>query len=109
MACRADWYTRPLRRAFRGREGKAFYALQFNPPVEPEECLLTTLIVVFGSVNTQGPITKTGRLDMPRPKSVPPSSGALMRERGGPIPLASCVFTSTMRMPSITTPALLQP
>src|SRR6266487_568604 len=55
MACRADWYTRPLRRAFRGREGRASYALQFNPPVEPEECLLTTLSVVFGSVNTQGP------------------------------------------------------
>lgn len=25
-----------------------------NPPVEPEECLLTILIAVFGSVHIQG-------------------------------------------------------
>src|SRR5437588_7090688 len=55
MACSADRYTRPPRRASRGREGSASYAFPFNPPVEPEEYLLTHLIVVFGSVNTQGP------------------------------------------------------
>ena len=55
MACRADWYTLPLRRASRGRKESASYTLQFNLPVEPEECLLKILIVVFGSVNTQGP------------------------------------------------------
>src|SRR5437764_37936 len=55
MACRADWYTRPPRHASRGREGSTEDALQFNPPVEAEECLLTILIVVFGSVSTQGP------------------------------------------------------
>jgi isopentenyl diphosphate isomerase/L-lactate dehydrogenase-like FMN-dependent dehydrogenase len=30
-------------------------ALQFNPPVEPAECLMTLHIVVFRSVHTQGP------------------------------------------------------
>src|SRR5690348_3462985 len=55
MACRADWYTHPLQRASRGREGSTSSMPQFNLPVEPEECLVTTLIVVFGSVNTQGP------------------------------------------------------
>ncbi len=55
MACRTDWYPRPLRRASRGRKGSASCALQFNPPVEPEECLLKILLVVFGSVHTQGP------------------------------------------------------
>jgi len=55
MACRADWYTRPSRRTSRGRARSMSYVLPFNPLVEPEECLLTSLIVVFGSVHTQGP------------------------------------------------------
>ena len=55
MACRGDRHTRPLGCAPRGRVGSASYVLQFNPPVEPEERLLMLLIVVFGSVHTQGP------------------------------------------------------
>jgi len=48
MARRGDWYTPPPGRASGGKVGSASYALQFNPPVEPEECLLMLLIVVLG-------------------------------------------------------------
>src|SRR6202021_453762 len=43
---------------FSRREGSASEVMQFKPPVEPRECLLTVLIVVLGSVNTQGPRPK---------------------------------------------------
>ncbi len=51
MACRGNWYTRPLETASRRRVGSAFYALQFNPSVEPQERLLMLLIIVFESIS----------------------------------------------------------
>ena len=40
---------------FPRKDGSPPGGLPFQPPVEPAVCLLTVLIVVFGSISTQGP------------------------------------------------------
>ena len=44
---------------FPRKDGSPPGGLPFQPPVEPAVCLLTVLIVVFGSISTQGPNART--------------------------------------------------
>jgi len=71
--------------------------------------LLDFLKQAFGAQELSRTYNEDGTIGHAEAKLVTRSSGALMQERGGRIPLASCVCTSKMPMLCTSKPSLLEP